>query len=162
EFATTLEGPISSKTTYLVSARRSYLQFLFKLLDLPIRPNYWDFQYKIDHKIDSKTSLSLIGVGAIDEFSFGVPRNSTPENEYILRSIPLNNQWNYTTGASLKRLVKDGYINLALSRNAFNIDLEKFTDAQNDNPALRTLKSNSRETENKLRLDVNKFRNGFK
>ncbi|QNF34776.1 TonB-dependent receptor [Adhaeribacter swui] len=162
EFSTTFEGPISSRTTYLVSARRSYLQFLFKLLDLPIRPNYWDFQYKVDHKIDAKTSLSFIGVGAIDEFSFGIPRNSTPENEYILRSIPLNNQWNYTTGVAVKRLVNDGYINLALSRNAFNIDLEKFTDAQNNNPALRTLKSNSRETENKLRLDVNKFRNGFK
>ncbi|RAU84340.1 TonB-dependent receptor [Pontibacter arcticus] len=162
EFATTLEGPISPKTTYLVSARRSYLQFLFKLLDLPIRPNYWDFQYKVDHKIDAKTSLSFIGVGAIDEFSFGVPRNSTPENEYILRSIPLNNQWNYTTGVSLKRLVEDGYVNLALSRSAFNIDLEKYEDAQNTNAALRTLKSTSRETENKFRLDVNKYKNGFK
>jgi hypothetical protein len=162
EFATTFEGPLSPKTTFLVSARRSYLQFLFKLLDLPIRPNYWDFQYKIDHKINDKTSLSFLGVGAIDEFSFGVPRNSTPENEYILRSIPLNNQWNYTTGVSLKRLVTDGYVNVALSRNAFNIDLEKYEDGQNNNIALRTLKSTSRETENKLRLDVNKYRNGFK
>ncbi|WP_146898240.1 TonB-dependent receptor [Adhaeribacter aerolatus] len=162
EFATTFEGPISPKTTYLVSARRSYLQFLFKLLDLPIRPNYWDFQYKVDHKLNSKTSLTFLGVGAIDEFSFGVPRNSTPENEYILRSIPLNNQWNYTTGVAVKRLINDGYLNLALSRNAFNIDLEKFEDAQNNNNALQTLKSNSRETENKLRLDVNKFQNGFK
>ncbi len=162
EFAVTAEGPLSSKTTYLLSARRSYLQFLFKLLDLPIRPNYWDFQYKIDHKIDNKTSLSFLGVGAIDEFSFGVPRKSTPENEYILRSIPLNNQWNYTAGVAVKRLIDDGYVNLALSRNAFNIDLEKYEDAQNDNPALRTLKSTSRETENKLRLDVNKYKNGVK
>lgn len=162
EFATTFEGPVSPKTTYLVSARRSYLQFLFKLLDLPIRPNYWDFQYKVDHKFNDKTSLTFLGVGAIDEFAFGVPRNSTPENEYILRSIPLNNQWNYTTGVAVKRLITDGYINLALSRNAFNIDLEKFKDAQNNNPALRTLQANSRETENKLRLDVNKFQNGFK
>ncbi|GAA4424409.1 TonB-dependent receptor [Pontibacter saemangeumensis] len=162
EFATTLEGPISSRTTYLVSARRSYLQFLFKLLDLPIRPNYWDFQYKVDHKIDRRTSLSFLGVGAIDEFSFGVPRNSTPENEYILRSIPLNNQWNYTTGVALKRLVTDGYINLAVSRNAFNIDLEKSEANQNGEAKQLTLKSTSRETENKLRLDVNKYRNGFK
>ncbi|WP_018477684.1 TonB-dependent receptor [Pontibacter roseus] len=162
EFATTLEGPISPKTTYLVSARRSYLQFLFKLLDLPIRPNYWDFQYKVDHKIDSKTSLSFIGVGAIDEFSFGVPRNSTPENEYILRSIPYNNQWNYTTGVALKRLVQDGYVNLALSRNAFDIDLEKSEAAERVNEKVLTLKSQSRETEHKLRLDVNKYRNGFK
>ncbi|WP_299701254.1 TonB-dependent receptor [uncultured Pontibacter sp.] len=162
EFATTLEGPLSSKTTYLVSARRSYLQFLFKLLDLPIRPNYWDFQYKVDHKIDNKTSLSFIGVGAIDEFAFGVPRNSTPESEYILRSIPTNNQWNYTTGVSMKRLVNDGYVNLALSRNAFDIDLEKSEAAGEGEASQLTLKSSSRETENKLRLDVNKYRNGFK
>ncbi|WP_187260669.1 TonB-dependent receptor [Pontibacter beigongshangensis] len=162
EFATTLEGPLSPKTTFLVSGRRSYLQLLFKLLDLPIRPNYWDFQYKVDHQLNKKTSLSFLGVGAIDEFSFGVPRNSTPENEYILRSVPLNNQWNYTTGFAVKRLVKDGYVNLALSRNAFNIDLEKYEDAQNKNESLRTLKSTSRETENKLRLDVNKYQNGIK
>ncbi|MCJ8166056.1 TonB-dependent receptor [Pontibacter sp. E15-1] len=162
EFATTLEGPIGAKTTYLLSARRSYLQFLFKLLDLPIRPNYWDFQYKIDHKLSEKTSLSFIGVGAIDEFSFGVPRNSTPENEYILRSIPLNNQWNYTVGVGLKRLINDGYVNLALSRNAFNIDLKKYEATEEGEDRPLTLNSNSRETENKLRLDVNKYKNGFK
>ncbi|MGV3641224.1 MAG: TonB-dependent receptor [Adhaeribacter sp.] len=162
ELAATLEGPLSPKTTYLLSARRSYLQFLFKLLDLPIRPNYWDFQYKVNHQIDAKTSLSVLGVGAIDEFSFGVPRNSSPENEYILRSVPLNNQWNYTTGLVLKRLVTDGYVNLAVSRNAFQIDLEKKEAAASGQQALPTLSSSSRETENKLRLDVNKYRNGFK
>ncbi|WP_439882747.1 TonB-dependent receptor [Pontibacter sp. MBLB2868] len=162
EFAATLEGPVGAKTTYLVSARRSYLQFLFKLLDLPIRPNYWDFQYKIDHKLNEKTSLSFIGVGAIDEFSFGVPRNSTPENEYILRSVPYNNQWNYTAGINLKRLVTDGYVNLALSRNEFNIDLKKYEAAEEGENRPLTLNSNSRETENKLRLDINKYKNGFK
>lgn len=161
ELAATLEGPLSPKTTYLLSARRSYLQFLFKLLDLPIRPNYWDFQYKVNHQLKPGLSLSLLGVGAIDEFSFGVPRNSTPENEYILRSVPLNNQWNYTTGVALKKLVNDGYINLALSRNAFQIDLEK-KEAATGEQARPTLTSSSRETENKLRLDINKYRNGFK
>ena len=53
ELATTFEGPLSKnkKTTFLASARRSYLQLLFSLIDLPIRPNYWDFQTKINHKI---------------------------------------------------------------------------------------------------------------
>ncbi|WP_299754267.1 TonB-dependent receptor [uncultured Pontibacter sp.] len=162
EFATTLEGPAGEKTTYLVSARRSYLQFLFKLLDLPIRPNYWDFQYKIDHKINDKTSVSFIGVGAIDKFAFGTPRESTPENEYILRSTPSINQWNYTTGVALKRLVNDGYVNLALSRNAFDNSLKKYEAADEEENQALTLNSSSRETENKLRLDVNKYKNGWK
>jgi hypothetical protein len=64
EAALTAEGPLGQKrgkTTFLASARRSYLQFLFKAIDLPIRPDYWDFQYKITHKIDSKTTLTSIG-----------------------------------------------------------------------------------------------------
>ncbi|WP_238395834.1 TonB-dependent receptor plug domain-containing protein [Pontibacter pudoricolor] len=162
EFATTLEGPISSKTTYLVSARRSYLQFLFKLLDLPIRPSYWDFQYKVDHKLNDKTSISLIGVGAIDDFSFGVPRESTPENEYILRSVPYINQWNYTTGVAVKRLINDGFVNLALSRNAFDNGLTKYEAAEEGENRALTLNSSSRETENRLRLDVNKYKNGWR
>ncbi|WP_242918624.1 TonB-dependent receptor [Pontibacter liquoris] len=162
EFATTLEGPVGAKTTYLVSARRSYLQFLFKLLDLPIRPNYWDFQYKIDHKLNEKTSISYIGVGAIDDFSFGVPRESTPENEYILRSTPYINQWNYTTGIAVKRLVQDGYVNLALSRNAFDNSLYKYEAAEEGENRSFTLNTNSSETENKLRLDINKYKNGWR
>ncbi|MGV3503195.1 MAG: TonB-dependent receptor [Adhaeribacter sp.] len=162
EFATTLEGPAGGKTTYLVSARRSYLQFLFKLLDLPIRPDYWDFQYKVEHKVNDKTSISLIGVGAIDDFGFGVPRESTPENEYILRSVPFIKQWNYTTGVAVKRLIHDGYINLALSRNAFDNALTKYEAAEEGENQVLTLNSSSRETENKMRLDVNKYKNGWR
>ena len=51
EAALTLEGPLfrkdkekPAKTTLLFSVRRSYLQFLFELIGLPIRPDYWDFQ----------------------------------------------------------------------------------------------------------------------
>src|SRR5690606_11545399 len=70
ELALTGEGPLGKKTTFLASARRSYLEVLFTLLDLPIRPNYWDFQTKITHRFSSKTTLSFIGLGAIDEFAF--------------------------------------------------------------------------------------------
>jgi CarboxypepD_reg-like domain/TonB-dependent Receptor Plug Domain len=46
ETALTVEGPLfkgtkeNSNTTYLLSVRRSYLQFLFGLIGLPIRPDY--------------------------------------------------------------------------------------------------------------------------
>lgn len=162
ELATTLEGPLGKKTNFLASARRSYLQLLFQLIDLPIRPNYWDFQYKISHQIDAKTSITALGVGAIDEFSFAEPRESTPENEYILRSQPSIQQWNYTIGFSLKRLLNNGYLNIALSRNAFNNELDRFEDRQIGDESRRILRIRSRETENKLRIDVNKSVNGWK
>src|SRR5690606_2681691 len=119
EFAATFEGPLSQKTTFMASARRSYLQFLFQLLDLPIRPDYWDFQYMINHKLNPKTELNFIGLGAIDRFKLVAPKTSDAESEYILRSNPLLKQWNYTVGGSLKRLVDDGFYTIALSRNMF-------------------------------------------
>lgn len=157
EVAGTFEGPLSPKTTFLASVRRSYLQFLFKAIDLPIRPNYWDFQYKVTHKLNKKTTLTAIGVGAIDEFSFAVPKESSPEKEYVLRSNPTINQWNYTTGFSLKRLLENGYLNVSLSRNMFSNRLDRFEDNRQGDENYRALKSVSQEIENKLRLDVNKF-----
>ncbi len=162
EAVATLEGPLGKKTDYLISGRKSYLDYLFKLIDLPIRPNFYDFQYKVTHKINEKTTLTALGIGAIDNFSFGETRESSPENEYFRRSLPIINQWNYTTGFTLKRLINKGYMNVALSRNMFNNQLDRFEDAQYDDETKRNFKLRSQEIENKLRIDVNKFINGWK
>jgi len=162
ELALSMEGPISKKTTHLASARRSYLQYFFQLIDLPIRPNYWDFQYKVTHKFNKKTSLTAIGLGAIDEFTFAVPKKSDATKEYIIRSYPTINQWNYTVGFTLKHLFENGYYNLTISRNMFNNKLDQFADADFGNESKRTFRSNSNEIENKLRLDVNKLIRNWK
>jgi hypothetical protein len=162
EAVATLEGPLGKKTDYLLSARKSYLDLLFKLIDLPIRPNFYDFQYKVTHKINEKTTLTALGVGAIDEFTFGETRETSAENEYLRRSLPIINQWNYTTGFTLKRLIDKGYVNVALSRNMFNNTIDRFEDAKYDDESKRNFKLVSQEIENKLRVDVNKFINGWK
>jgi hypothetical protein len=164
ELATTFEGPLSKnkKHTFLASARRSYLQFLFQAIDLPIRPNYWDFQFKTTHQLNAKTTLTFLGVGAIDEFSFAAPKTATPEKLYALNSSPSVQQWSYTFGTTLKRLVKNGYWNLALSRNDFNNELDRYENNLGPNKGTQTLGINSGETETKLRFDVNKNRNGWK
>lgn len=164
ELAATFDGPLSKdgSTTFLASARRSYLQVLFKLIDLPIRPNFWDFQYKVNHRIDKKTTLTLLGVGAIDEFSFAAPKKATPEKLYALNSNPGINQWNYTVGAAIKRLINNGFWNLSISRNDFNNSAEKYENNLGPVKGVQTLNYTSRETENKLRFDVNKNRAGWK
>lgn len=158
EVAATFEGPIDKKTTFLASARRSYLQYFFQLIDLPIRPNYWDFQYKVTHKLNDKTTITALGLGAIDNFSFAVPKKTDVTKEAIIRQYPTNKQLNYTVGFTLKRLLTDGYLNLAISRNYLNNQLDQFEDAQTGDESKRTLRSTSNEIENKLRLDVNKFK----
>ena len=155
EVAATFDGPLSKNTTFLASARRSYLQLLFQAIDLPIRPNYWDFQFKTTTKIGKKTTLSFLGIGAIDEFSFAAPKEATPEKLYVINSSPSVNQNSYTFGASLKRLTDKGFINLSLSRNLLNNRADKYLDNKNPVEADRTFRINSTETENKFRFDVN-------
>jgi outer membrane receptor for ferrienterochelin and colicin len=162
EVAATFDGPLSKNTTFLASARRSYLEFFFKTLDLPIRPNYWDFQFKTTTRIDKKTTLSFLGIGAIDEFRFAAPKDATPEKLYAINSSPNINQWTYTVGGSLKRLINNGYWNLSLSRNTLDNTVDKFMDNQNPVEAERTLLIRSDETENKLRFDVTKNRKDWK
>jgi outer membrane receptor for ferrienterochelin and colicin len=162
EFGLTLDGPLTNNTTFLASARRSYLQFLFQAIDLPIRPNYWDFQYKTTTRLNDKTTLTTLGVGAIDEFSFAVPKESTPEKEYAIRSNPIINQWNYTFGALVKRRINNGVLNISASRNMFENRLDRFEDGRHNEESFRVLKIRSREIENKFRLDVNKYIGNWK
>jgi hypothetical protein len=162
ELAATFDGPISPKTTFLASARRSYLQLLFQALDLPIRPNYWDFQFKTNTRINDKTSFQVLGIGAIDEFRFAAPKEATPEKLYAVNSSPLINQWNYTIGASLKRLTDRGFWTLSLSRNTLNNRADKYENNDEPSEDSRTFRINSQETENKLRFDqtvsINKWK----
>jgi outer membrane receptor for ferrienterochelin and colicin len=163
ELAATLEGPLNKKQnlTFLASARRSYLQYLFQLIDLPIRPNFWDFQYKLTYRPDAKSTLTFLGVGAIDEFAFVAPKEPTPEKLYTLNRVPNINQWNYTGGITYKRSLSNGSFNIAISRNALDNELLKYDD--NDESSIAKLRINNtfRETENKLRADVSHNLNGW-
>lgn len=162
ELAGTVEGPVSRNTSFLASARRSYLQLLFKAIDLPIRPSYWDFQYKTTTRINKKTTLTFLGVGAIDDFTFGIPREATPEKLYILDATAPIHQRSYTIGASLRRQISNGFWNLTLSRNFFDNKIEKFDENDEGNEARRRVGIFSKESENKLRFDVNKTVSGWK
>ncbi len=95
ETALTTEGPIlkgdqsESNTSYILSVRRSYLQFLFEVIGLPIRPDYWDYQYKINHKIDDRNTVFLTGIGSIDNFSVKAPEDFDAEQQAVLDQVPV-------------------------------------------------------------------------
>ena len=66
DLGVTLDGPLGNRSTFIFSARRSYLQFLFGVLGLPFLPTYNDMQFKVKTKINEKNELTLIGLGALD------------------------------------------------------------------------------------------------
>ncbi|MEL6192293.1 MAG: TonB-dependent receptor [Bacteroidota bacterium] len=151
DLALTLEGPTGDNSSFLFSARRSYLQFLFQVLGLPFLPTYNDFQYKHKFNFGERHQLTLVGLAAIDEFELNTDVDSTEAQIYQLNNIPVNNQWNYTVGASYKYFGDKGFWNVVLSRNMINFDAIKYLN--NDESSTLLLDYNSQESENKLRIE---------
>ena len=151
DLALTLDGPMSDNTTFILSARRSYLQFLFDVIGLPFLPTYNDFQFKSRTRIDEKREFSIVGLGAIDQFRLNLNANETEEQRYILDYLPVNEQWNYAIGAVYKRYRESGYDTWVLSRNYLNNAAYKYRN--NDTDDIRTFNYESAEIENKFRFE---------
>ena len=122
----TIDGPSGPNSTFLVSARRSYLQFLFGLLELPFLPNYTDFQFKYRVRLDDKNELTVIGLGAKDDFSLNLKANETEYQRYLLDNIPVQEQYSYTFGLVYKHFTKGGFDTWVLSRNYLNNSQYKY------------------------------------
>jgi len=163
----TLNGPTGKNSSFILSARRSYLQFLFQALKLPFLPTYNDFQYKHFFEFGEKDQLTLVGLGAIDNFELNTDVNdgetdqeTIDRNNYILGNLPVNEQWNYTIGANWKHFSKNSFQNVVLSRNHLNNSALKYKDNVED-PDDLLLDYNSEEIENKLRVESTKRMNGW-
>lgn len=163
EAALTFEGPLFksereySNTSFIASVRRSYLQLLFQALDLPFLPDYWDYQYKLSHKIDKYNDLIITGVGSIDDFSVNIPDDIDAEQQANLDQVPIIKQRTNTIGASWKRRFKDGsgFMTTAVSTNVLNNDFTQYEDNTTQTNAL--LSNASREQETKIRYAYTRF-----
>lgn len=151
-----VNGPIGDKTTFIFSARRSYLQLLFSALGLPFLPTFNDFQFKVKTRIDRKNEISFIGLGAIDKSTLNLDiENPDDQQKYILASIPENDQWSYTVGAVYKHYREHGYQTLVASRSHLNNSAVKYLDNDDSSENNKTLDYHSEEIENKLRFENN-------
>ncbi len=122
----TADGPAGENGTFLLSVRRSYLQFLFGVLELPFLPNYTDFQFKYRVRLDDKNELTIIGLGAKDDFKLNLKANDTEYQRYILDYIPVQEQYSYVTGFVYKHFREGGYDTWVLSRNYLNNSQYKY------------------------------------
>ncbi|MFN5844959.1 MAG: carboxypeptidase regulatory-like domain-containing protein, partial [Flavobacteriia bacterium] len=166
--ALTFDGPLGKKADFIFSARRSYLQFLFAALQLPFLPTYNDAQFKVNLKLNQKNRITIIGLGALDDFVLNTKVNDkvtdteTREyNEFILGNIPTQDQWNYTFGVNWLHYSKNSYQNIIASRNMLKNIATRY--ANNiENEANKLLDYSSFEAENKFRFEHNINRNGWK
>src|SRR5690554_43037 len=168
EAALTLEGPLfkgekeESNTSFIVSGRRSYLKLLFKGIGLPLRPDYWDYQYKLTHKIGKYDEINLIGIDSIDEFSVEAPKDYDQNQQSIIDQTPFIEQNTNTIGLSWTRHFKDasGSFRAVLSNNRLKNTFTRYED--NENKANPFFSNDAIEIETKLRLEYTKYFHGYK
>ena len=160
EAGITLDGPINQDTSFIFSLRRSYLQFIFKAFGFSFLPDYWDYQMKLNHKIDEFNFLNFIGIGSIDELTVNEPDEFDFENQSTIEQIPITNQKSRTFGVTWKRIYKNsnGFFNLSLSNNKLENNFERFED--NVSKTNKVYSNISTEEDIKLRfISNNSFEN---
>lgn len=166
--AFTFEGPLfkknlqESKTSMILSVRRSYLQALFKLIGLPIRPDYWDYQYKLSHKLDDYNDLYIIGLGSIDDFTVERPDEYDEIAEAVLEQAPYIEQKTNSIGVTWRRRFKDGsgYMESTFSNNRLENVYTTYQDPENRDGVL--FKNDAVESEIKIRHKTTKFIGNWK
>jgi outer membrane receptor for ferrienterochelin and colicin len=152
--ALTIDGPVGKNSTFIVSARQSYLQFLFAAIGLPFLPTYNDFQVKYKIQLNTKNEISIIGIGAIDDMVLNTGiANPTEAQNYLLSYLPTYKQWNYTVGAVYKHFSDTHLDTWVLSRNMLRNANFKYLDNNSSNA--KTSDYISDEAENKLRFERN-------
>ena len=166
--AFTFEGPLfknkkkKSNTSFLLSVRRSYLQALFKLIGLPIRPDYWDYQYKLSHQIDKYNNLYFIGLGSVDDFTVEAPEDYDEEAQAVLEQAPFIKQKTNSIGVTWRKRFKDGsgYMESTLSNNRLENIFTNYLDPENETGII--FRNDAIESETKLRHQLTKFLNDWK
>ncbi len=149
----TYNGPAGERSSLIVSARRSYLQFLFGVIGLPFLPTYTDFQFKYKVKFDQKNELTVLGIGADDDFRLNLDANETEYQRYILGYIPTQEQYSYTVGAVYRHFRTNGSDMVVLSRNYLNNTQYKYLDNDDSDPANKIFDYQSGEGDIRLRYE---------
>jgi len=145
QFGLNVEGPIDEKGSFLFSARRSYLDFIFKAAQFSFVPEYWDFLGKATYTLDQKNSLSFLGIGAIDDVSYN---NSTADDRYQNSQVLGTAQNQYVSGFSWQHLFGRGIATVTLGRTYVN-----YNGTQNDSLLNPIFTNTSKEGETILRGD---------
>ena len=136
------------------------MQFIFKAFGFSFLPDYWDYQMKLNHKIDDLNYINFIGIGSIDELTVNEPDEYDFENQSTIEQIPITNQKSRTFGVTWKRIYKNsnGFFNLSLSNNKLENNFERFED--NVSKTNKVYSNLSTEEDIKLRfISNNNFEN---
>ena len=152
-------GHLGKKTSYLVSVRQSYLQFLFDMLGLPFLPTFTDAQFKLKTRFDAQNELTVLGLGGIDKMKLN-NKADDEDNEYILSYLPKIQQETFTLGAVYRHYAGAHVQSVIASHSYLNNRNTKYRQNDESNPDNLTLRLRSTEQNTQFRLEnSSSFRN---
>ena len=114
QYGFNFEGPLGENGNFIFSARRSYLDLIFKAAGLPFVPMYTDFNFLAHYDLTDKDQLFVLGLSALDRVDRDL---STEENRVKNSGIMDNTQNQYIGGVNYRRLLETGYLDLTLNFN---------------------------------------------
>ncbi len=167
ESAFTFEGPLfkgdneEANTSYILSVRRSYLQVLFKAIGLPFLPDYWDYQYKVNHRFNTRNELLITGVGSIDNSSVNDIEEFDAEQKAIQDQVPVLAQQSNTLGLRWRHRFSNnaGFMDVVLSQNNLYNRFSRYQDNVNESGLY--FENDANEIEQKLRHQFKLFVNNW-
>jgi outer membrane receptor for ferrienterochelin and colicin len=141
-----LEGPLQEgKSSYLVSARKSYLDLILSSTGLTAVPNYSNFNLKVTYDISEKHKLSLIGLAGIDKINF---KGFEDEDDPFIESTDFSG-WQIAGGIVHKWLVgNQTYLQTSVSTNQYERNVA------GDSLGKQTFNNESLDAEYILRSDL--------
>lgn len=145
-------GHLGKKTSYLVSVRQSYLQFLFDMIGLPFLPTFTDGQFKIKTRFDNYNELTVLGLAGIDNMRLNTKLDDE-KSEYILSYLPKIQQETFTLGTVYRHYAENHVQSVVLSHSYLNNRNTKYQDNDESTPDNLRLKLRSVEQETKFRVE---------
>jgi len=162
EAGISFETPIGQKTSMMLSGRRSYRQYILKLLNFAFLPVYNDMTAKVKVNLNNKSTLTFLGIGAIDDFALNEDVGNNEVQRYLLDNLPVSKQSNYTIGAVYNYYGKNSNLTLVGSRSVLNNNAEKYYQNNPADPENLILNYTSGESSNRARLEYSYLKNNFK
>ncbi len=129
QYGLDVEGPLTTSGNFIFSARKSYLDLIFKAAGLPFVPVYTDLNLLMNYQPTAKDRIFILGLGAIDQ----IDRDTSSEKNRVFNAGLLDNTQNqWIGGIDYRRSLSKGYLNVTLNSNNFFYRFSQAGENQND------------------------------
>jgi hypothetical protein len=146
QFGLNIEGPVAENGDFIFSARRSYLDLLFRAAGFGFVPEYWDFLGKTDYRVSQKDRVTVLGIVALNNVRLF---NDTDKQRFDNSRILYSNQNQFVGGVSWQRLFNNGYVTFTIGQTYVD-----YAFRQDDTELNPIFVNDSFEHESSLRADA--------